>query len=201
MPPTGFGLGFGAGLGFGQTGDDGEASLDFMNWNSGNGFGTGTDSEATGLDSASKGKGPAKRPQTSRTNTNLTNLTSLTDKSKDKLKSADRIAHNDIERKYRTNLKDKIAELRDAVPGLRTPEEGSTEGSGQQGQSKPSKGTVLTKATEYIQQLERRNKAITKEQQHLARRLQAFETLLSAAATQSFMMPHSGALFDPRGFC
>ncbi|KAI9151788.1 putative transcription factor sre2 [Paramyrothecium foliicola] len=195
MPATGFGLGFGAGLGFGQLGDDGDAALDLMTWNNGNNDGSGDGSETVGADAGSKGKEPAKRPQTQRTNT------TTTDKSKDKLKSADRIAHNDIERKYRTNLKDKIAELRDAVPALRTPEEGSTEGSGAQGQSKPSKGTVLTKATEYIQQLERRNKAIMKEQQHLARRLQAFETLLSAAATQSFMMPHSGALFDPRGFC
>jgi len=36
----------------------------------------------------------------------------------DRPKPGDRTAHNDIERKYRTNLKDKIAELRDAVPAL-----------------------------------------------------------------------------------
>jgi hypothetical protein len=39
---------------------------------------------------------------------------------------ADRAAHNDIERKYRTNLKDRIAELRDAIPSLRTIREGET---------------------------------------------------------------------------
>ena len=38
----------------------------------------------------------------------------------DKHKMGDRTAHNDIERKYRTNLKDKIAELREAVPALHT---------------------------------------------------------------------------------
>lgn len=43
---------------------------------------------------------------------------------KSKGKSGDRTAHNDIERKYRTNLKDKISELRDAVPALRTIQEG-----------------------------------------------------------------------------
>lgn len=39
-------------------------------------------------------------------------------------KPGDRTAHNDIERKYRTNLKDRISELRDAVPALRTIQEG-----------------------------------------------------------------------------
>lgn len=42
-------------------------------------------------------------------------------KAKEKSKpSSDRAGHNDIERKYRTNLKDKISELRDAVPSLRS---------------------------------------------------------------------------------
>lgn len=48
-----------------------------------------------------------------------TNSSGIGDKSKDKPKSSDRAAHNDIERKYRTNLKDRIAELRDAIPSLR----------------------------------------------------------------------------------
>jgi hypothetical protein len=63
-------------------------------------------------------------------------------------------------------------------------------------------GTVLTKATEYIHHLEKRNRAIMKEHQQLARRLQAFEQLLNAAARQPYLMPnHSRTLFDPRGFC
>ena len=63
-------------------------------------------------------------------------------------------------------------------------------------------GTVLTKATEYIHVLERRNKAIMREHQELARRLQAFEQLFNATARQAFPMPsYSRALFDPRGFC
>jgi len=49
-------------------------------------------------------------------------------KARDKLKPGDRTAHNDIERKYRTNLKDKIAELRDAVPSLRTIPEDTEDG-------------------------------------------------------------------------
>lgn len=47
------------------------------------------------------------------------------DNSKEKAAKGDRTAHNDIERKYRTNLKTKISELRDAVPALRPiPENG-----------------------------------------------------------------------------
>ncbi|KAL1889443.1 hypothetical protein Cpir12675_005778 [Ceratocystis pirilliformis] len=116
-------------------------------------------------------------------------------------KATDRTAHNDIERKYRTNLKDKIAELRDAIPALRglVDEE---EDDGTPRPQKVSKGTVLTKATDYIHTLERRNKAIMKEHQDLSRRLQAFEQLLNATARQPFLMPnYSRALFDPRGFC
>lgn len=58
------------------------------------------------------------------------------EKSKEKTKSGDRSAHNDIERKYRTNLKVKIAELRNAVPSLRAiREEGGEDGDGE-GQSR-----------------------------------------------------------------
>ncbi|KAK3303404.1 uncharacterized protein B0T15DRAFT_273768 [Chaetomium strumarium] len=129
---------------------------------------------------------------------------SVSDKGKEKPKSGDRTAHNDIERKYRTNLKDKIAELRDAVPTLRTISEngGEEEGAQPQRTAKVSKGTVLTKATEYIHFLERRNKQIMQEHRDLSRRLQAFEQLLNATARSSYTMPtYSRTLFDPRGFC
>lgn len=132
---------------------------------------------------------------------------STSEKGKDKSKTGDRTAHNDIERKYRTNLKDKIAELRDSVPALRPiPENGvpdDGDGTAQLGRApKVSKGTVLTKATEYIHFLERKNKAILREHQELSRRLQAFEQLLSATTRQPYAMPnYSRTLFDPRGFC
>ncbi|KAK4103233.1 hypothetical protein N658DRAFT_549764 [Parathielavia hyrcaniae] len=125
-------------------------------------------------------------------------------KSDEKPKIGDRTSHNDIERKYRTNLKDKIAELKNAVPELRTtPETGDEEDAAPSSRAaKVSKGTVLTKATEYIHLLERRNKQIVQEHRDLSRRLQAFEQLLNATARQSYAMPtYSRTLFDPRGFC
>ncbi|KAF5559779.1 myc-type bHLH transcription factor [Fusarium napiforme] len=209
MPPSGFGLGFGAGLGTGLP-PDFNSSIDSLL-----GTPTGDRSQKQTPTPANSSKAPSRnqdvkteassetglssaRPGLSRTNTATSDI-----KGKDKLKPGDRTAHNDIERKYRTNLKDKIAELRDAVPALHSiPEDGTEEGENSQRAPKVSKGTVLTKATEYIQYLERRNRSIMKEHQELARRLQAFEQLLSASARQPFLMPnHSRTLFDPRGFC
>lgn len=138
-------------------------------------------------------------------------------------KTGDRAAHNDIERKYRTNLKDKIAELQSAIPALQTiAEDGEDEEAGQSGRApKISKvslfdeeelrelntndqhqGTVLTKATEYIHHLEKRNRQILKQHQDLSRRLQAFEQLLASQARPIFQVPdYSRVLFDPRAFC
>ncbi|EWY95324.1 hypothetical protein FOQG_08741 [Fusarium oxysporum f. sp. raphani 54005] len=209
MPASGFGLGFGAGLGTGLP-PEFNSSIDSLL-----GTPTGDRSQKQTPTPANSSKAPSRnqdvkteassetglssaRPGLSRTNTATSDI-----KGKDKLKPGDRTAHNDIERKYRTNLKDKIAELRDAVPALHSiPEDGIEEGENSQRAPKVSKGTVLTKATEYIQYLERRNRSIMKEHQELARRLQAFEQLLSASARQPFLMPnHSRTLFDPRGFC
>ncbi|KAK4219893.1 helix-loop-helix DNA-binding domain-containing protein [Rhypophila decipiens] len=151
----------------------------------------------TGFQSKPSGSGPPKAPPQREES-----MTS--DKGKEKPKVGDRTAHNDIERKYRTNLKDKIAELRDAVPALHTiSENGGDDDASQPSRSaKVSKGTILTKATEYIHFLERRNKAIAQEHLELSRRLQAFEQLLNATARASYQMPnYSRTLFDPRGFC
>lgn len=77
-----------------------------------------------------------------------------------------KISHNVIEKRYRSNLNDKIAKLRDSVPELRSAQgavkktqKSDSEGSGDEGAGglKFNKATVLVKATEYIQQLERQN--------------------------------------------
>lgn len=66
-------------------------------------------------------------------------------------------AHNMIEKRYRTNLNDKIAALRDSVPSLRVMAKGARGEDGEkedlQGLTpahKLNKATVLAKATEYI---------------------------------------------------
>lgn len=65
----------------------------------------------------------------------------VSEKGKEKAKPGDRTAHNDIERKYRTNLKDKIAELRDAVPALHTISENGGDDDG----SQPSRSAKVSK--------------------------------------------------------
>ena len=124
------------------------------------------------------------------------------DKPKDKPKSSDRAAHNDIERKYRTNLKDRISELREAIPSLRAiPDDGDDMASARAA-PKVSKGTVLSKATEYIHTLERRNRAMAIKNEELSRRLQAFEQLIgSGAVGPGWQPPGFGpAVFNPRPF-
>ncbi|KAI0147315.1 helix-loop-helix DNA-binding domain-containing protein [Xylariaceae sp. FL1272] len=139
---------------------------------------THSPSETTRTTPEPKARGVATRPAgPSRRNS------AETVEKKDKPKNNDRAAHNDIERKYRTNLKDKISELRDAVPSLRSipeDEDGNSPNSSSKTAPKVSKGTVLTKATEYIHQLERRNRSMVQKNDELARRLQAFEQLVGA---------------------
>ncbi|KAI1846164.1 hypothetical protein JX265_010542 [Neoarthrinium moseri] len=120
---------------------------------------------------------------------------------KDKPRNSDRAAHNDIERKYRTNLKDRIADLREAIPSLRSiPEDYDDDGSPVPVSRAPkvSKGTILTKATEYIHQLERRNRSMSHKNEELLRRLQAFEQLLGASPAPTWQPQGYGtAVFNP----
>jgi hypothetical protein len=110
-------------------------------------------------------------------------------------------AHNMIEKRYRTNLNDKIAALRDSVPALRAmvhrlepgqegcedvDEEGLGYGMGQDRDDlgglapahKLNKATILGKATEYITHLERKNQNLAKENAALRSRIEGFEMLV-----------------------
>jgi len=102
-------------------------------------------------------------------------------------------AHNMIEKRYRTNLNDKIAALRDSVPSLRAMPK-TTQGNaidcdddredldGLTPAHKLNKATVLSKATEYIHHLERRNKRLEDENSSLRTRVRAFEKLAIAGS-------------------
>ncbi|KAI0514942.1 helix-loop-helix DNA-binding domain-containing protein [Xylaria bambusicola] len=142
--------------------------------------------EMTQSPSDSTSNTPEPKPRTTTTRPaapSRKNSSEGTERPKEKPKNSERAAHNDIERKYRTNLKDKIAELRDAIPSLRAiPEDDDPNSPAGSSRTAPkvSKGTVLTKATEYIHQLERRNRSVAQKNEELARRLQAFEQLVGA---------------------
>ncbi|KAF4978885.1 hypothetical protein FDECE_18143, partial [Fusarium decemcellulare] len=100
-------------------------------------------------------------------------------------------AHNMIEKRYRTNLNDKIAALRDSVPALRVmvhrleqpgpecPEDDMDEDLGGLAPAhKLNKATILSKATEYIAHLEKKNKSLARENNQLRNRVEGFEMLV-----------------------
>ncbi|TKA74162.1 hypothetical protein B0A49_04641 [Cryomyces minteri] len=101
--------------------------------------------------------------------------------------------HNVIEKRYRNNLNDKIALLRDSVPSLRIMSKGS--GSGEEKEEddpedlhgltpahKLNKATIMAKATEYIHHLEKRNKSLVDELASLKTRLSSLEKLVIAGS-------------------
>ncbi|KAM0251678.1 hypothetical protein ACHAQJ_008092 [Trichoderma viride] len=106
-------------------------------------------------------------------------------------KPVKKTAHNMIEKRYRTNINDKIAALRDSVPSLRImcksargedTTEDREELHGLTPAHKLNKATVLSKATEYIRHLEKRNNRLLDENGVMHQRIAAFEKLFMAGA-------------------
>lgn len=100
-------------------------------------------------------------------------------------------AHNMIEQRYRTNLSDKIAALRDSVPSLRIMTKSArgedTTGDVEELQGlapahKLNKATILSKATEYINHLKKRNKQLEGENKFMKGRIDAFEELFMSGS-------------------
>lgn len=107
----------------------------------------GSTSTTQGPKPVSPPQPPAPQPRAGQS-TASKKQTSTGEKSKEKSKSGERAAHNDIERKYRTNLKDKIAELRNAIPSLRTvPEDGADDDEAQQSRAAKVSKVRLGQAT------------------------------------------------------
>lgn len=100
-------------------------------------------------------------------------------------------AHNVIEKRYRANLNEKIAELRDSVPNLRAtknPNGDSNEDDDEEGTSstnKLNKASILSKATEYIKHLEIRNKRLEDENTALKNRLRQVDKAADQAVTSA----------------
>ncbi|EXJ72731.1 uncharacterized protein A1O5_03878 [Cladophialophora psammophila CBS 110553] len=98
--------------------------------------------------------------------------------------------HNIIEKRYRANLNEKIAELRDSVPSLRFAQKSKIRDSangesdeddldGLTPSNKLNKASVLTKAVEYIRHLEFRTKRLEEENKSLKERLETLDKVIA----------------------
>ena len=98
--------------------------------------------------------------------------------------------HNVIEKRYRANLNEKIAELRDSVPSLRitkksrgrdvdNAETDEEDLDGLTPSNKLNKASILTKAVEYIRHLEFRTKRLEDENRALKERLETLDKVIA----------------------
>ncbi|KAL4894418.1 hypothetical protein BDV59DRAFT_11245 [Aspergillus ambiguus] len=123
-------------------------------------------------------------------------------------------AHNVVEKRYRANLNEKIAELRDSVPSLRATKASNVgilddEDEGVTHTKQLNKASILSKATEYIRHLEIRNKRLEDENTGLKNRLRQVDkavdqNMTSAASISSpsnyTVSTESGASSSPSVF-
>ena len=86
-----------------------------------------------------------------------------------------RVAHNMVEKRYRVNLNDKITALRNSVPSLRArnpqPRNSTISNDPSSTTTSLKKAQILTKAIEYISQLESHVRTLTNENTSLKARL------------------------------
>lgn len=82
-------------------------------------------------------------------------------------------SHNIVERRYRTNINDKIAALKDSIPSLRGPKESESQSTSNPGPPKLNKATVLSTAVDYIQSLEKDKHRLENEISELKAQLRA----------------------------
>ena len=97
---------------------------------------------------------PAKKRKAS---TDSVELATRTQSRDGKPTSVQNKSHSIVEKRYRTNLNDKIADLRRSIPSLRDDTSTTAEAERFSVVPKHNKSTVLTKAIEYIHHLEQRN--------------------------------------------
>ena len=145
-----------------------------------------------------------------------TTMASTSGFSEEKPTSVQNRSHSIVEKRYRTNLNDKIAELRNSVPALRENAQSPGEVGGSATGFKHNKATILTKAIEYIRLLEKRNSylqeandALRNYARQTARETDKFEdnvrdeTLQSRADSHENspidVQPSSNGSIEPRG--
>lgn len=108
-----------------------------------------------------------------------------------------KVSHNVIEKRYRSNLNDKIMDLRDVVPILKAEADA--------GNLKHAKGKIISGATDYIRELEAKNAKLIQENNRLTAKLHG-ETKPKSGGTLSKvvvgglagMMCMSGLQDDPQ---
>jgi len=87
-------------------------------------------------------------------------------------------AHNMIEKKYRSNLNDKMIALRDSIPSLRTAADSTADSAdGKESSRKLNKAYILTEARDYIRYLKKRNKVLINKEKDLEAQIKAFQML------------------------
>ena len=111
-------------------------------------------------------------------------------------------SHCQVERKYRENLNTKFETLRRAIPSMQSPGDNpSMEGPDLEdlgGSSKPRKADVLSNATDYVKQMEEKNRAMVDEIDFLRLRVQAIEKLIKCEDCW-LLNGVSGLPSDPHG--